>query len=73
MTYISSDHEVGEPRFGHVWRDEKGALHATLYISSTSATAFFFDSSQDARDIAAACLEVAEKMDAFAATNQPGD
>ena len=69
MSYIAIDAAVNgaAAKTGHVWRDDSGQIHGTVYVSASSATAFFFDSAEDARGIAAKCTEIAEAMEALAA------
>jgi hypothetical protein len=70
VSYISTDSEVKEPRFGTVWRADRGAICATVYLG-TRSTFLSFDHAQDARAVAAACTEAAEAMDRLAAAEEP--
>ena len=62
MSYISTDSEIKDPRFGSVWRADRGAICATVYLGP-GTTFLSFDSPADA----AACIEAAEAMDRIAA------
>ena len=70
MSYFAVDAHVGQPKVGHAWRDDAGAIHATVYVSESSSSAFFFDSPADARAMAAKCTEAAEAMEAIEAEGQ---
>ena len=50
------------PRYGHAWRDDGGALHATLTFGQSWVT---FGGPADARAAAAACIQAAEAMEAL--------
>ena len=66
MSYISTDSEIKDPRFGSAWRTDRGAIRATVYLSPRSPF-LSFDSPADARAVAAACIEAAEAMERLAA------
>jgi hypothetical protein len=68
MSYISSDSDVKEPRFGSVWRADRGVTCATVYLGGTAFLSF--DSPADARALAAVCTEAAEAMDRLAAEDE---
>ena len=65
MSYISTDSDVKDPRFGSAWRADRGAICAAVYLGS-GATFLSFDSPADARAVAAACIEAAEAMERLA-------
>ena len=67
MSYISTDSEIKDPRFGSVWRADRGAICATVYLGPVT-TFLSFDSPADA----AACIEAAEAMDRLAAEGKDG-
>ncbi len=50
-------------RFGHAWRDKSGGAHATIRLGEYAAVTA--DSAEEARAIAAACLEAAEAIEAL--------
>jgi len=66
LSYISTDSEIKDPRFGSAWRTDRGAIRATVYLSPRSPF-LSFDSPADARAAGAACIEAAEAMDCLAA------
>jgi len=70
-SYLSSHADVTDPRFtGHVWRDNKGKINATVDIApktATHASWLCFDDPAIARAFAAACAEAAEAMERLAA------
>jgi hypothetical protein len=67
MSYISTDTDLSGPRHLHAWRAERGTIHATVRLSEHNASTLYFDSTEDARAVAAACTEAAEAMDRLAA------
>jgi hypothetical protein len=71
VSYISTDTSIVEPSHRHAWRADDGTIHATVRLSSESATFLSFDSPADARAVAAACIEAAEAMDRLADGDQP--
>jgi hypothetical protein len=64
MSYIDAVSVISSPVLGNVWRAEDGGVHATVRLSGAT---LFFDSAQDARDVAAACAKAAEAHDRLAA------
>ena len=69
-SYISTDSDIKNPRFGSAWRADRGVICATVYLSPSSPF-LSFDSPADARAVAAACTEAAEAMDRLADGGQP--
>ena len=73
MSYISTDSEITGPRFGNVWRADRGEICATVRLSPGGASTFLsFDSPADARAVAAACTEAAEAMERLAEQGEDG-
>jgi hypothetical protein len=62
VSYVSTDSEIEGPRFGSVWRADRGVICATVYFGP-GVTFLSFDSADDARALAAACTEAAEAME----------
>ena len=71
MSYVSSDVEMGQPRHNHAWRDKDGSVHATVRLTDGITATLYFDSAEDARAVAAACIEAAEALDRLADGGQP--
>lgn len=59
MSFISQDSQISTPHFGHAWRTDDGAS-AVVRLGRAE---LYFQSPQDARDVAAACGEAAEALD----------
>ena len=61
MTYITADAMLTAGRFGQAWKAVDGTIRATVRFDG--APSIVFDSPQDARALAAACIEAAEAME----------
>ncbi len=70
MSFISHRTPLGEPRLSHVWRTENDGVRASVALNDFAE--IIFRSAADARAVAAACTEAAERMDALAAEGPPG-
>ena len=68
MSYITTDSDITGPHFGHAWTTAAG-ISANVYLSENDASRLVFDSPEDARAAAAACLEAAEAMERLAEQN----
>ncbi len=64
MSLISTDSEIGTPHFGHAWRDADGLGHAVVRLGGAE---LYFSCEQDARDVAAACIQAADELGELAA------
>jgi hypothetical protein len=65
---ISTGSPIGRPSHSHAWRDAEGQAHATVNLCDRALGAtLYFDSAQDARDVAAACVQAAEALDRLTA------
>jgi hypothetical protein len=72
VSYISTDSSVEGPRFGNVWRADRGVICTTVRLGPAAGTFLSFDSPADARAVAAACIEAAEAMDRLAEQGEEG-
>lgn len=69
-SFISTDSEITGPQFGRAWRDEAGAVHATVLLG---VTRLFLDSLADADAVIAAVTEARGALAALEAeAPQPG-
>ncbi len=65
-TYVTAKTQLSDR--SHTWRDEQGTVYSVLDLGSTE---IIFDSPDDARQIAARCLEIADAIDAKTAEGTP--
>jgi hypothetical protein len=70
MSYLTTDTEVGDPRFGNAWRTDRGTPCASVHLGKGAYLAF--ESAGDARAVAAACTEAAEAMERLAKGESSG-
>lgn len=70
-SFASIDSNIKEPHFRRAWRDDDdGTLYATVNLGRPT---LFFDSAQDARAVAAACIEAAEALERLQAKGGTDD
>jgi hypothetical protein len=63
VSMVTAGIRIGRPGHSHAWRDKEGQAHATVSLAEyTLGATLYFDSAQDARDVAAACLQAAEAI-----------
>jgi len=69
MARVHISSKIGEARHDMAWRADDGTIHASVTLGDSYLV---FDSSQEAREHIAACVQAAEALEALESEGKPG-